>query len=1259
MNRASALRSVRLAFGALLAAVLLAAGVRAEGDVPAHPAAVEPERAAFVVRRAEAKGRVADALVRLAIELEVETFERGRHVVALFPGDVAVADWSVDKPFWGGGEAFLQRNERTELVVTGKGTYKARIECVLRVEEERATRKVSLPIVPALVQKTVLAVPGEDLEFEADKTVGLETERRKGETVATLYGGRDSIALRWIPKVPDKVVEPLVFADQNMRVRIGQGVMRLDSRIEYAIVQGKVDTFRVRFPADLTLLNIEGEDIRSWDVSDAVGGAPRTLTVALRGEAERQYALDLHLEKALPDAAAEVELPAVVPLGVERERGLVAVSAARGLSVEAVSLQDASPVDVREVGAALRAAAPEDLRLGFRYLKRPFRLTLRTDEVKAKISAEVHTLARAGLESLRLSTALHYAIRDAGVFEFKVRLAEGLRLIDIVGENINNWQLDEETRVLTVRLRSRAEGTYRLEIESEARVEGEERVAVPALEAVGVDRESGYVAVVPAAGIKVETAELVGISQVDVRELPAELLQKSPLLAFRYIRPGYSVAVNVGEIEPEVGAEVRTVARLREHELSMDTEVHYDVRRAGVFQLRLAVPRELRRNVVEGADIDDTSWDEEAGVLTVNLRSKVTGAYVLRLETELKMDAARRAESEEEDALEVPVVRTLGVRKERGFVAVIPEPGIRIRPATGRMAGLDSVSPADLPPEMLRKLRAATTGAAAPLAFKYFAQPWQLALAVESIEPRITAEAFNLLSIGENLMTVATTINYEILHAGVDTFRLQLPRGATAVDIDGGDDIKQRDEEPQTGIWTVTLQARRTGDYALFVSFQVKLPEDSAQVPYPRVQALDVHRETGYVAITSRADIELTVRPESVSNLTAIDPREVPAHYLSGVVLPVVLAYRYVSHPFDLTVEAAAHRAAEVTVAVIETARMSTLVTEDGNMVTDFVCLLRNSRQQHMDLSLPPGARIWHAFVAGQAVTPFTAEGPDGPVTKLPVARAAGADAAFEVRLRYQQSLGGGKALGRLGRLRLESPVQDIDIMRLGWTLILPPGYDVVRDRGNIRRLGRGEGLVSELARLDPDAAFAVRTVEAPPSPGRGRGQAERQFDFNVRTQMPVQAAARGERAVQSIYTGAKPTEGRRFDFQGLIVRGTEPAWLEAEYVKGSVGLPLAGMTALLALLVVGAIVYALQDQQWAALGAVAVLALLGLAVRTLAEDAYAAYMATALYTLGVCAALLLLRNAAAYALPLFTRKAKAANAAVPTGAPDEESEDE
>ncbi|MDP6439111.1 MAG: hypothetical protein QGH74_05725 [Candidatus Brocadiia bacterium] len=372
--------------------------------------------------------------------------------------------------------------------------------------------------------------------------------------------------------------------------------------------------------------------------------------------------------------------------------------------------------------------------------------------------------------------------------------------------------------------------------------------------------------------------------------------------------------------------------------------------------------------------------------------------------------------------------------------------------------------------------------------------------------------------------------------------------------------------------------------------------------------------------------MELAVPDSDVEGLTPIDSREIPASYMRGVTLPVLLAYRYVSHPYTIRMGAMPHAAADVTVAVVESAHLSTIITEEGNMITDMACTLRNSRQQYLRLKLPE--RIWHAFVDNKPVMPLI----DGEITKIPVARAAGSSASFVVRLRYSQER---DSLGRVGSIRLESPFEGIDVMRLGWKLSLPDGYEVVRDLGNIRMLEDPRLLEADIKGLKPDMEVQVR-LERDRSIQEQGGE---QYEWNWQAQRKIQQDAGGKGRQVGIYTGSKPSQGNVFVFQSLILTGEEAAWVGGQYVKGSMAIPLKGVLAILVAALCG---LAWRRLTWPPAGRVAVLAgaaVVLLGVRTLAEGAYRSYLTTVILSMLVVAAALALYTAGTWLREAWTRR--------------------
>ena len=1157
LNRAS-LKGAFLAISLLWAGTCVVGGEQAPGKVvPILPPPPPPVEDNCVISEMTATGAVEGEIAKFEMALKVESLKDGLQRVRLFSAPVAISDVKA-VGFW--AVARLMRTaDGVDIILDKKGKYDLSLTFVLRVAGTKKEPQLLVPIPPAVKSTMQLTIPAKDIEVKTEPEVGIET-KPMGDTatLVTLYGGAaNEVTLRWLPKAPEKKVEAIVFATQATTLRVGRGTLHAESVIDYSIIQGKVDKFRIQIPEKSNILSVESKDMRTWDVEGA--GANRVIRVDLTGEADKSAQVTLKMEQPIEKLPASFEAPKIEPLDVARESGYVAVAAAKGLQVEPKESKEISQVDVRELPAPAQKEG-EEINLGFRYLKRPFTLTLTVGEVVAKVSAETFTQVRASMESLRLSMTVKYAIRDAGVFSLQALLPQGLRLVDVQGENINNWQVDPKDNTLRVDLRSKAESAYELKLEAEADVKTPQGVELPAVTLVGAERERGFITVSAVPGMRVDVGKVEGISQIDVKEVPPELTPKEGALdlAFRYIKPGYKIALNITPLQPEVEAVVQSLVTVDEKELTMETQIAYTIRRAGLFQIKVKVPNDLKRQAVEGADVDDESYDEASGVLTVSLKQKQEGEYSLKLSTQKEIADVLKG-------LDVPVISTVDTKKERGFVAVRTKASYRLKRAEGKVKGLDDIDVSELPPPFF----ANATDVA--LAFRYFTPPWSLGLAVERVEPRVIAEVFNFVTIGENLMQVSAAVKYDILHAGVDTFKLKFPADVTNVDIDG-EAIKRKDEDKKQNTWTITLQAKKMGQFRLYATFQRKLEKKNTPLEYAGVQALDVERETGFVAVASRADVEVTLPEKGVENLAPIDEREISPEYKQGITLPILMAFKYIEHPFSMKLESRTDDPAEVTVAVIESCKLETTVTEEGNMITDFVAYVRNSRQQYLEFGLPEGAEIWHAFVAGEPVTPFqekrTVGKESATITKLPIARARKSQEAFEVRLRYSSKL---KALGLCGLLDLECPRTNIGIMRLGWMLALPKGYDIIRDTGNLERIERPESFEYQLQSISADAPYAeMKRAAGYDAEARRKVEANAMSIANenairqIEQQAPSAQPMAGSRSsgLQSIYTGKKPDLPNKFYYQGLIVSTDKPARIRSQYVRGAVGMPVTSFCA-------------------------------------------------------------------------------------------------
>jgi hypothetical protein len=105
---------------------------------------------------------------------------------------------------------------------------------------------------------------------------------------------------------------------------------------------------------------------------------------------------------------------------------------------------------------------------------------------------------------------------------------------------------------------------------------------------------------------------------------------------------------------------------------------------------------------------------------------------------------------------------------------------------------------------------------------------------------------------------------------------------------------------------------------------------------------------------------------------------------------------------------------------------------------------VRNNGLQHLEIELPAGAKVWSAFVGGEAVRPALSQGK----LLLPLeAATTDADAPVAVELTY---VGSEKFPKGRGLVNLASPQLGVPLKNARWDLYLPPDYDYQQFGGSM-----------------------------------------------------------------------------------------------------------------------------------------------------------------------------------------------------------------
>jgi hypothetical protein len=172
---------------------------------------------------------------------------------------------------------------------------------------------------------------------------------------------------------------------------------------------------------------------------------------------------------------------------------------------------------------------------------------------------------------------------------------------------------------------------------------------------------------------------------------------------------------------------------------------------------------------------------------------------------------------------------------------------------------------------------------------------------------------------------------------------------------------------------------------------------------------------------------------------------------------------------YQLVVTAQRYSEAEVLQALAETVLLSTVVAEDGQMMTALSVAVRNNGRQHLEVVLPPGASVWSAFVAGQAVRPSLRDGK----LLLPLENAGSDEAALTVELTYV-STNQNQFPAKQGSVQLISPALDVPLKNARWELYLPPDYQYDEFTGTMTREAgvTVASLAADLPQLQEEGEF-------------------------------------------------------------------------------------------------------------------------------------------------------------------------------------------
>jgi len=681
----------------LLSAVLACTCLAGKSSAPppgkrAAPVAPPPEKVINSVTltiRAPAEQPDSGASAEVRMELAFETDAPGTFPV--LDAGAAVTDFELPAKYLD----LRSTGSGYEFHVARKGEYRGVLHYVVPVTEKAGRRSITFSLPANLRNEVTLYLPQTGLDVQAPAAVYFATEEQATNTVAVAaYGRTRHGSITWKPRERTAKLEQTVFfCDVNSFVGFGPGAVEAVHLVRYQVAQGELKALELTIPEEMSVTAVSAPGLGTWRFDPD----RRLLEAVLDKPLARDFDLFVVTQitrEALPYTA---RLGVPVVHGAGRQRGSIAIACPDSVQIAVDTTEGLAPMNTEDFSRAAAAAAHRYARAGrgartrraFRYHQTPV-----SAEVKAeRVQSELRVAERASLsvsdERILLSTQLDVTIAKSGLFALRFAVPAGYDVETVSGPEITHWdELTDPERGVLVHFSKQMLGTRRVNIvltRMEKRIEA--RIPVPRVSLPGARKHAGTLTVSGERGVRMTTAEREGVSEVNPRELG---IQKSGLLAFRLLRPSWSVTLRAEVLNPLLKPEILQRVDLTEARLQARAYVRYKIENAGCKLFRVQAPEPGIALSFSGNDLAKAhEIDKEQGIWEVHLHNKAIRDYLLTVAYQLPLDA-------EAGRLTILPLRALDAEARKAYVVVTSSGRVEVKPA-GTPAGLKAEGARGIP----------------------------------------------------------------------------------------------------------------------------------------------------------------------------------------------------------------------------------------------------------------------------------------------------------------------------------------------------------------------------------------------------------------------------------------------------------------------------------------------------------------------------------------------------------------------------------
>ena len=804
-----------------------------------------------------------------------------------------------------------------------------------------------------------------------------------------------------------------VFADGPVRVplRLAGGVLT------HADLDGA--------PARLAVVTAPGASAqaRQQAATPRPPAAPLLLLhVSGRGRHRLDMAVSMKIEQRGGWRRVRARLPAAPATMVQ----LTIAGAGTTVRLEAVA--DRAVHETTQPGERIRTALGPDGQLAVAWRPRVGRGAIDQD-----LKAESRAVLDVQEDGLRLSWSLALQFPRSQRDTFAIRLPADLLVERVEGVNVRGWAARATEgaaigaqRWLDIALlepaRDREAFTVHARLPRSLAGARPSTVAVPAIGVEGAALHHGTISIRRSPWLRLQTVATRGVARTDAPaqdDLPiGAAVDQSPLgvrhyETWRFVAMPVHIELTTAASAPRVSARLQTIFRIAEQGRRLESRILLEVRERPIYRLRVAVPEGLEVTSVSAPGAP--RWSVRPGVdggrvLTVRFATGPRGTVPVVLHA----DVAGRGFAA---GIELPRLVVMDVQQQEGQVAV------QIDPAFDVSARDESNCRRVLLEHLFGWLQPAQRGLTR-LALQVQGADYGATLVPVARQPEASCTTITVVRVTDRAIEETLLLDFAIRRAGIRGVAFQLPAhlrdARVSVPLLRAKRVEPLADDDGHVRVTLALQDQVMGSLRVLIESDRLLTAGSQQAPIPVVETGSTERR--FVVLENAGRDEAVVESHAgLQPLARQDEELARLRELGG------LGQGETREAFVVRAEAGEQAAlvykrrrrelVETAGARIGLASTQLVLDEQGSYRAAQVYRVDNRTEQHLEVELPPGARLWTATVAGAPVKPTapTTTQKTQRRVRVPLVKTAAGDLDFEVVVKYGGRM---EPIGRFGSVR-------------------------------------------------------------------------------------------------------------------------------------------------------------------------------------------------------------------------------------------------